>query len=75
MGEETIIIGLCTIPDTYSTDGFLKAGALAVLLRIDHLHPRFNELFPKALTTETAEECLARRTPNGWLAMMLQPMG
>src|SRR5687767_6815550 len=37
---ETVIIGLCTVQDTYITEGFLEAGALAVIFkdRIDHLH-------------------------------------
>ena len=38
--EATVIIGLCTLPDTYITDGFLKAAALAVILkdRVEYLH-------------------------------------
>ena len=45
---ETVIIGLCTVQDTYIIEGFLKAGALAVICkdRIDHLHSTI-ELFPK----------------------------
>ena len=30
---ETVIIGLCTVPDTDITDEFLKAGALAVIFK------------------------------------------
>ena len=46
---EIVIIGLCTVPDTYITDGFLKAGALSVILkdRIDHLHSTIQGAFPK----------------------------
>ena len=46
---ETVIIGLCTVQDTYITDGFLQAGALAVIFkdRIDHLHSTIQRAFPK----------------------------
>ena len=46
---ETVIIGLCTVQDTYITDGFLEAGALAVIFkdRIDHLHSTIQRAFPK----------------------------
>ena len=46
---EIVIIGLCTVPDIYITDGFLKAGALSVILkdRIDHLHSTIQGAFPK----------------------------
>ena len=46
---ETVIIGLCSVPNTYITDEFLKAGALAVMLkyRIEHLHSTIQRAFPK----------------------------
>ena len=46
---ETVIIGLCTVQDTYIIDGFLEAGALAVIFkdRIDHLHSTIQRAFPK----------------------------
>jgi DNA-binding NarL/FixJ family response regulator len=46
---ETVIIGLCTVQDTYITDGFLQAGALAVIFkdRIDHLHATIQRAFPE----------------------------
>ena len=46
---ETVIIGLCTVQDTYIIEGFLKAGALAVIFkdRIDHLHSTIQRAFPK----------------------------
>ena len=52
--EETVIIGLCTVPDTYITDGFLKAGALAVILkdRIEHLHSTIQRAFPKGASSD-----------------------
>lgn len=39
--EETLIIGLCTVQDTYTTDAFLRAGASAVVSknRIADLYP------------------------------------
>ena len=51
---ETVIIGLCTVPDTYITDGFLKAGALAVILkdRIDHLYATIQRAFPKGASSD-----------------------
>jgi DNA-binding NarL/FixJ family response regulator len=38
--KDTMIIGLCMIQETYITEAFLKAGALAVVSkdRFDHLH-------------------------------------
>ena len=52
--EQTVIIGLCTIPDTYITDGFLNAGALAVILkdRMEHLHPTIQRAFPKGASSD-----------------------
>ena len=51
---ETVIIGLCTVQDSYITDGFLKAGALAVIFkdRIDHLHSTIRRAFPKAASSD-----------------------
>jgi DNA-binding NarL/FixJ family response regulator len=51
---EIVIIGLCTVPDTYITDGFLKAGALSVILkdRIDHLHSTIQGAFPKRASSD-----------------------
>ena len=48
--EGTVIIGLCTVPETYITDGFLNAGALAVVYkdRIADLHSAIERVFPKA---------------------------
>jgi DNA-binding NarL/FixJ family response regulator len=39
--KNTMIIGLCVDQNPYTTDAFLKAGALAVMSkdRFDHLHP------------------------------------
>jgi len=47
--EETVIIGLCSVPDTHITDGFLRAGALTVVHkdRIEHLHSTIEQAFPK----------------------------
>ena len=47
--EETVIIGLCTVPEPYITDGFLNAGALAVVHkdRIEDLHSTIERAFPK----------------------------
>ena len=47
--EGTIIIGLCTVPETYITEGFLNAGALAVLHkdRIEDLHSTIEKAFPE----------------------------
>ena len=39
--KQTVIIGLCTTPDPYAVDAFLKAGAAAVIVK-----DRFNELYP-----------------------------
>ena len=38
--KDTVIIGLCLVDDTYTTEAFLKAGALAVISkeRLDDLH-------------------------------------
>jgi DNA-binding NarL/FixJ family response regulator len=46
---ETVIIGLCTVQDTYITDGFLEAGAVAVIFkdRIDHLHSIIRRAIPR----------------------------
>ena len=54
--KETVIIGLCTVPDTYITDGFLNAGALAVLYkdRIEHLHSTIEQAFPKRVLPDSA---------------------
>ena len=51
---ETVIIGLCTVQDTYITDGFLQAGALAVIFkdRIDHLHSTIQGAFPKRASSD-----------------------
>lgn len=52
--EETVIIGLCSVPNTYITDEFLKAGALAVILkdRIEHLHSTIQRAFPKGASSD-----------------------
>lgn len=51
---ETVIIGLCTVPDTYITDGFLNAGALAVVYkdRMEHLHSTIQRAFPKRASSD-----------------------
>jgi DNA-binding NarL/FixJ family response regulator len=51
---ETVIIGLCTVPDSTITDGFLKAGALAVIFkdRIDHLYSTIQEAFPTRASSD-----------------------
>jgi DNA-binding NarL/FixJ family response regulator len=51
---ETVIIGLCTVQDTYITDGFLNAGALAVIFkdRIDHLYSTIQRAFPKRASSD-----------------------
>jgi DNA-binding NarL/FixJ family response regulator len=38
--KDTVIIGLCLVDDAYTTEAFLKAGALAVISkeRLDDLH-------------------------------------
>jgi DNA-binding NarL/FixJ family response regulator len=53
--EETVIIGLCTVPETYITDGFLNAGALAVVHkdRMDHLHSTIQRAFPKRASSDS----------------------
>ena len=50
----TVIIGLCTVPDTCITDGFLNAGALAVVHkeRIEHLHSTIQRVFPKTVSSD-----------------------
>ena len=52
--EETVIIGLCTVPETYITDGFLSAGALAVVHkdRIADLHSTIERAFPKRASSD-----------------------
>ena len=52
--EETVIIGLCTVPETYITDGFLNAGALAVVHkdRIEDLHSTIERAFPKRASSD-----------------------
>jgi DNA-binding NarL/FixJ family response regulator len=52
--EETVIIGLCTVQDTYITEGFLEAGALTVIFkdRIDHLHSTIREAFLKRASSD-----------------------
>ena len=52
--EATVIIGLCTVPDTCITDGFLNAGALAVVHkeRIEHLHSTIQRVFPKRASSD-----------------------
>jgi len=51
---ETVIIGLCTVPETYITDGFLNAGALAVVHkdRIADLHSTIERVFPKRASSD-----------------------
>ena len=46
--KEMVIIGLCTVPETYITDRFLSAGALAVIHkdRIEDLHSTIERAFP-----------------------------
>ena len=53
--EETVIIGLCTVPETYITDGFLNAGALAVVHkdRMEHLHSTIQRAFPKRASSDS----------------------
>lgn len=50
----TVIIGLCTVPDTCITDGFLNAGALAVVHkeRIEHLHSTIQGVVPKSASSD-----------------------
>jgi DNA-binding NarL/FixJ family response regulator len=52
--EETVIIGLCTVPETYITDGFLNAGALAVVHkdRIEDLHSTIERAFPNRASSD-----------------------
>ena len=51
--EETVIIGLCTVPESYITDGFLNAGALAVIHkdRIADLHSTIERVFSKSASS------------------------
>ena len=53
--EETVIIGLCTVPETYITDGFMNAGALAVVHkdRIEDLHSTIERAFPKRAISDS----------------------
>ena len=53
--EETVIIGLCTVPETYITDGFLNAGALAVVHkdRIEHLHSTIRRAFRSRASSDS----------------------
>jgi len=53
--EETVIIGLCTVPERYITDGFLNAGALAVVHkdRIENLHSTIQQAFPKRTSSDS----------------------
>jgi DNA-binding NarL/FixJ family response regulator len=55
--DATVIIGLCTVPDTCITDGFLNAGALAVVHkeRIEHLHSTIQRVFPKRASSDNPE--------------------
>ena len=50
---QTVIIGLCTVPETYITDGFLNAGALAVIYkdRIADLHSTIQRAFAKSASS------------------------
>ena len=52
--EATVIIGLCTVPDICITDGFLNAGALAVVHkdRIEHLHSTIQRVLPKRASSD-----------------------
>ena len=52
--EETVIIGLCTVPETYITDGFLSAGALSVVYKdqIAHLHSTIQRAFPNRASSD-----------------------
>jgi two-component system response regulator NreC len=51
---ETVIIGLCTVPDICITDRFLKAGALAVILkdRIEHLYSTIQQVSTKRASSD-----------------------
>ena len=52
--DATVIIGLCTVPDTCITDGFLNAGALAVVHkeRIEHIHSTIQRVFPNKASSD-----------------------
>jgi DNA-binding NarL/FixJ family response regulator len=47
--HEIAIIGISMAPDTFITDAFVKAGALAVVLKdqVDHLYSTIQQAFPK----------------------------
>ena len=49
--QEIVIIGISTAPDTFITDAFVKAGALAVVSKgqVDHLYSTIQQAFPKIL--------------------------
>lgn len=49
---DTVIIGLCVVHDTYITEAFLKAGALAVVskARLDDLHSTIQRACVKRLS-------------------------
>jgi DNA-binding NarL/FixJ family response regulator len=53
--RDKLIIGLCTVPDTYITDGFLEAGALAVIVKdkIEHLHSTIQQVLPNRALTDS----------------------
>ena len=54
--EDTVIIGLCTVPETYIAHGFLNAGAVAVVHkdRIEDL----NSTIERALPKRASSDCL-----------------
>jgi DNA-binding NarL/FixJ family response regulator len=54
--EDTIIIGLCVVQDTYTTEAFLKAGALAVVSkeRIEDLYSMIQRACENRRTSDAA---------------------
>jgi len=54
--EDTIIIGLCVVQDSYTTEAFLKAGALAVVSkeRIDDLYSTIQRACENRRTSDAA---------------------
>jgi DNA-binding NarL/FixJ family response regulator len=53
--KDTVIIGLCAIQDTYTTDAFLRAGALAVISK-----DRFDDLY------STIQRACKKTSPNAY---------
>lgn len=53
--QEIAIIGISTAPDTFITDAFIKAGALAVVSKdqVDHLYSQIQQAFSTNISGNT----------------------